>query len=73
MDFSEARGTLIYGIAGSAVNSIELILRLVLKYYLLFCNIDYNKNLKVHLENKRLDKITIGQALKGLGKMSEPG
>lgn len=71
LDFSEARGTLIYGIAGSAVNSLDPILRQVLKYYLLFCNIDYNKNLKVHLENKRLDKITIGQALKGLDKMNK--
>lgn len=71
LDFSEARGTLIYGIAGRAVNSLEPILRQVLKYYLLFCNIDYNKILKVHLDNKRLDKITIGQALKGLDIMNK--
>ncbi len=61
-----ARGTHVEGIAAKAVNSFEAILHESLRYSLEACNVPYKPELASKVNNKRFDKLTLGDVVRTL-------
>jgi len=64
-----ARGTLLQGIAGKAVNGFENVLREALAYYLDRCELSYASELASDFGNKPLEKLTLGEVVQSFGKL----
>jgi hypothetical protein len=65
----EARGTLLQGIAGKAVNRFENVLRESLGYYLHLCGVPYAAALAPDFNGKPMDKLTLGEVVQSLDKL----
>lgn len=66
----EARGTLLQGIAGKAVNRFENLLRELLGYYLNLCGVSYVAALATDFNDKPLDKLTLGEVVQSFDKLN---
>jgi len=65
----EARGTLLQGIAGKAVNGFENVLRESLGYYLSLSGLPYESALAPDFTGKSLDMLTLGQVVQSFNKL----
>lgn len=65
----KARGTLLQGIAGKAVNGFENVLRESLAYCLDLCEISYASALASDFDEKPLDKLTLGEVVQSFDKL----
>jgi protein-tyrosine-phosphatase len=63
VDSGELRGTLLHGIASKAVDTFELRLQDLLRYYLLVCGIDYDRALGPRRKGKALQRLAMGDVV----------
>jgi len=70
LDSGILRRTLLQGIAGRATDEFEQLLRELLGYYLWVCHLNYDEVLRADMEEKALDRLTMGQVVQAFKAMN---
>lgn len=69
IEIGKLRGTLLIGIGSKAARTFDKLLRDLLKFYLLTCNVNYDQILRKDMQGKSLEKLTMGQVRQCFEKM----